>query len=79
MVDLKARLKTALPDELKSSILQEAVSGRLVPQDPMDEPASVLYEKIRAKKNRLIKEGKIKPSKLPKLNEPIPPPSYHND
>jgi len=46
--------------QLKNSILQWAIQGKLVPQDPNDEPASVLLEKIRAEKARLIKEGKIK-------------------
>ncbi|MCQ2599084.1 MAG: restriction endonuclease subunit S [Alphaproteobacteria bacterium] len=69
-----ARLKSTFPDELRNSILQEAVSGHLVPQNPADEPASVLYEQIQAAKNRLIKDGKVKPSKLPKLNEPLNPP-----
>ena len=69
-----ARLKSTFPDELRNSILQEAVSGRLVPQNPVDEPASTLYEQIQAEKKRLIKEGKIRPSKLPKLNEPLNPP-----
>ena len=45
---------------LKKSILQEAVQGKLVPQDPSDEPAEALLERIRAEKQRLIKEGKIK-------------------
>ena len=46
--------------QLKNSILQWAIQGKLVPQDPNDEPASVLLEKIRTEKDRLIKEGKIK-------------------
>ena len=46
--------------QLKNSILQWAIQGKLVPQDPKDEPASVLLEKIRAEKARLVKEGKIK-------------------
>lgn len=50
-------------EQLRNSILQEAISGRLVPQDPNDEPASVLLEKIRAEKARLIKEGKLKKEK----------------
>ena len=49
--------------QLKNSILQWAIQGKLVPQDPNDEPASVLLEKIRAEKVRLIKEGKIKKDK----------------
>jgi type I restriction enzyme S subunit len=50
--------------QLKNSILQLAVQGKLVPQDPNDEPASVLLERIRAEKERLIKDGKAKNSKL---------------
>ena len=51
------------PIQLKKSILQEAVQGKLVPQDPTDEPASVLLERIRAEKEQLIKAGKIKRDK----------------
>ena len=49
--------------KLKNSILQMAVQGKLVPQDPNDEPASVLLERIRKEKEQLIKEGKIKRNK----------------
>ena len=48
---------------LRQKILDLAIRGKLVPQDPNDEPASVLLERIRAEKERLIKEGKIKRSK----------------
>ena len=51
--------------QLKNSILQMAVQGKLVPQDPNDEPASVLLERIRKEKEQLIKEGKIKKEKNP--------------
>ena len=56
-------LQKNFPDALKKSILQEAVQGKLVPQDPADEPASVLLERIRAEKEQLIKAGKIKRDK----------------
>ena len=56
-------LNKAFPDLLKKSILQEAVQGKLVPQDPADEPASILLERIRAEKEQLIKAGKIKRDK----------------
>ena len=54
-------------DQLKQTILQLAVMGKLVPQDPNDEPASVLLEKIAAEKAKLVKDGKIKKQK------PLPP------
>ena len=56
-------LNTGFPEALKKSILQEAVQGKLVPQDPSDEPAEALLRRIRAEKQRLIKEGKIKKDK----------------
>ena len=56
-------LSTAFPEALKKSILQEAVQGKLIPQDPSDEPAEALLKRIRAEKQRLIKEGKIKKDK----------------
>jgi len=56
-------LNLSFPEKLKKSILQEAVQGKLVPQDENDEPASVLLERIRAEKQALIKAGKIKRDK----------------
>ena len=56
-------LNTGFPEALKKSILQEAVQGKLVPQDPSDEPSEALLGRIRAEKQRLIKEGKIKKDK----------------
>lgn len=58
------KLNEELPERLKKSILQEAIEGRLVPQDPNDEPASVLLEKIRKEKAKLVKEGKLKKKDL---------------
>ena len=70
MVDLYGKKENALqayntdfPTRLKKSILQEAIQGKLIPQDPADEPASVLLERIHAEKERLIKAGKIKRNK----------------
>ena len=57
------KLNSEFPDKLKSSILQEAIQGKLVPQDSNDEPSSVLLERIRNEKERLIKEKKIKRNK----------------
>lgn len=67
-------LNTTFPEALKKSILQEAVQGKLVPQNPDDEPASVLLERIRAEKQKLIKAGKIKKKKplAPITEEEIP-------
>ena len=58
------KLNSELPERLKKSILQEAITGHLVPQDPNDEPASVLLDKIRKEKARLVKEGKLKKKDL---------------
>ena len=58
------RLNADLPEALKKSILQEAIQGKLVPQDPKDEPASVLLESIRKEKERLFKESKLKKKDL---------------
>ena len=52
-----------LVDNVKSKILDLAIHGKLVPQDPNDEPASVLFERIREEKEELIKQGKIKRDK----------------
>ena len=56
-------LNETFPEQIKKSILQYAIQGKLVPQDPNDEPASVLLEKIKAEKQKLIKAGKIKKDK----------------
>ena len=56
-------LNSSFPEQLKKSILQYAVQGKLVPQDPTDEPAFALLERIRAEKEHLIKSGKIKRDK----------------
>ena len=57
------RLNDNFPEQLKKSILQEAIQGKLVPQNPADEPASVLLEHICAEKQKLIAEGKLKKDK----------------
>ena len=62
--DALNKLNAELPERLKKSILQEAIEGRLVPQDPNDEPASVLLAKIRKEKKQLVKEGKLKKKDL---------------
>ena len=60
--------------KLRQKILDLAIRGKLVPQDPNDEPASVLLERIRAEKERLIKEGKIKRSKKTASDDEIEAP-----
>ena len=62
--------------KLRQKILDLAIHGKLVPQDPNDEPASVLLERIKAEKERLIKEGKIKRSK--KRTKTSDTPHYEN-
>ena len=57
------KLQNDFPIQLRRSILQWAVQGKLVPQDPSDEPAEKLLERIREEKQRLVKEGKIKKDK----------------
>ena len=61
--------------KLRQKILDLAIHGKLVPQDPNDEPASVLLERIRSEKERLVKEGKIKKSKATKTSDT---PHYEN-
>ena len=60
-------LNADFPDKLRKSILQQAIQGKLTERDPSDEPASELLKRIRAEKERLTKEGKIKKEK------PLPP------
>lgn len=60
---VELQTQSTLISKLRSSILSDAVSGRLVPQDPTDEPASVLLERIKAEKERLIKESELKRDK----------------
>lgn len=58
------KLNKELPEALKKSILQEAIQGKLVPQSPKDEPASVLLAKIQKEKEALVKQGKLKKKDL---------------
>ena len=62
--DALNKLNAELPERLKKSILQEAIEGRLAPQNPNDEPASVLLAKIRKEKEQLVKAGKLKKKDL---------------
>lgn len=59
-----SKMDAGIPDKLKKSILQEAIMGKLGTQDPNDDQASVLLEKIRTEKKRLVKEGKLKKKDL---------------
>ncbi len=61
------KLNKELPETLKKSILQEAIQGKLVPQNPKDEPASVLLAKIRKEKEALVKQGLLKKSALEEI------------
>ena len=61
--DAREALDTALPGRLRKSVLQLAVQGGLVPQDPADEPAGVLLERIRGQRRQLVAEGKMKAPK----------------
>lgn len=60
-------LNAEFPDKLRKSILQQAIQGKLTERDPVDEPASELLKRIRAEKDQLIKEGKIR------KEQPFPP------
>lgn len=62
--DALNKLNEELPEKLKKSVLQEAITGKLVPQNPNDEPASTLLNRIREEKKRLVKEGKLKKKDL---------------
>lgn len=63
-------------EKLRQKILDLTIRGKLVPQDPADEPTSVLLERIKAEKEKLIKEGKIKRSK--KSAKTTDTPHYEN-
>ena len=65
--EILSEMNQKLPKQIRQSILQYAVQGKLVEQDPTDEPASELLKRIRAEKEQLIKDGKIKKEK------PLPP------
>ena len=54
------KLNKDIYEKIKKSILQEAIQGKLVPQEPTDEPASVLLDRIRVEKQKLLKDGKLK-------------------
>ena len=58
-----SQYNASLREQLKKSILHEAMQGKLVPQNPNDEPASILLERIRTEKEQLIQEGKLKRDK----------------
>ena len=58
------KLNAEIFDKLKKSVMQEAIQGKLVPQDPNDEPASVLLDRIKEEKAKLFKEGKLKKKDL---------------
>ena len=66
--DEREALDAALPDALRKSVLRQAVGGRLVPQDPADEPASELLARIRGERRRLVAEGELK---FPKGGESV--------
>ena len=66
--DAREALDAGLSDRLRKSILQQAIQGRLAPQDPSDEPASALLERVRAERRRLVKEGK---ARFPKGGESV--------
>ena len=66
--DAREALDAALPERLRKSVLQMAVQGKLAPQDPADEPASVLLERIREQRRKLVADGK---AKFPKGGESV--------
>lgn len=65
--------------KLRQKILDLAIRGKLVPQDPNDEPASVLLERIKAEKERLTKEGKIKKGKKSEKTSDTPTLNLHHN
>lgn len=72
--EILSEMNKKLPKQIRQSILQYAVQGKLVPQNQNDEPASELLKRIKAEKEQLIKDGKIKKEKpLPPITEDVIP------
>lgn len=72
-------LNTAFPEQMKKSILQQAIQGKLVEQDPNDESATVLLERIKAEKAALVKAGKIKKDKVTSFIYKSPDDTFHEN
>ena len=78
-IDTDGDIVTELIAKVKSKILDRAIRGKLVPQDPNDEPASALLERIRAEKEELVKQGKIKHDKMESIIFRGDDSSYYDD
>lgn len=70
IIDVERTTASEIISQIKSKILDLAIRGQLVPQNPADEPASVLLDRIRAEKEELIKQGKIKRDKKESMYSP---------